>query len=122
MAQEITLRASLSYAKSGRATAADSGELAIDMSGTKHLDTVQTVGTSEEALQLGEAGAASSHYWIKNLDATNPVDLKPASGGAVTTRILPGRVAVGQFAPGVSAPFVQAITASVDIRILLVQA
>lgn len=121
MANEITLSASLSFAKSGRSAQADSGAIAIDMTGTKSLDTVQTVGTVEEALVLGEVPAASAHYWIKNLDATNPVDLKPATGGAVTTRILPGRVALGQFGPSVSAPFVQAITAAVDIHIVLVQ-
>ena len=121
MAQEIMLRAALSFAKSGRAVSADSLDIVVDMAGTKGLDTVQTVGTTEEALVLGEVTAASTHYWIKNLDATNPVDLKPATGGTVTTRILPGRVAMGQFGPSVSAPFVQAITAPVDIRVVLVQ-
>jgi hypothetical protein len=121
MSQEITLRAALSFAKSGRSAFADSLDVSIDMAGTKGLDTVQTVGTTEEALVLGEVPAASAHYWIKNLDATNPVDLKPATGGTVTTRILPGRVAMGQFGPSVSAPFVQATTAPVDIRVVLIQ-
>lgn len=122
MSQEITIHAALSFAKSGRSASADSGDITVDMTGTKSLDTVQTIGTTEEALQLGEVTAPSTHYWIKNLDATNPVDLKPATGGTVTTRILPGRVAMGQFGPTVMAPFVQAITAPVDIRVVLIQA
>lgn len=121
MAEEIHIRAQLSCAKSGTAAAADSGELSVTMTGTKSLATQQTVGTSEEALLLGEVPAASAHYLIQNLDATNPVDLKPAASGTVTTRVLPGRVAMGQFGPGVAAPFVQAVTSPVDIRILLIQ-
>jgi hypothetical protein len=122
VSDEIRLRHQLSFAKSGRAAAADSGEVSATMTGTKHLATTQTVGTAEEALLLGEVPAANAHYYIENLDATNPVDLKPATGGTVTTRIGPGRVTSGQFGPSVSAPFVQAITAAVDIRILLIQA
>lgn len=122
MADEIRLRASLSFAKSGTAASMDTGELTVTMTGTKHLATRQTVGITEEALLLGEVPAASAHYMIWNLDSTNPVDLRPATGGTVTTRIGPGRVAAGQFGPSVAAPFVIAITAPVDIKILLIQA
>ena len=122
MADEIRLRAALSFAKSGRAAAADSGELSIAMTGTKHLETTQTVNTSEEALQLGEVPAAGAWYWIENLHATNWVDLKPAAGGTVTTRILAGKVVTGTFGPSVSAPYVVAQDASTDIKVLLIQA
>jgi hypothetical protein len=122
VADEIRLRAQLSFANSGRSGAADSGELSLSMTGTKSHRTIQTVGTAEEALGLGEVGAVNTHYWIRNLDATNPVDLKPATGGTVTTRIVAGRVATGQFGPGVTAPFVQASGAPVDIDVFLVQA
>ena len=122
MADEIRLRAQLSFARSGRAAAADTGELSAAMTGTKHLETTQTVTTTEEALVLGEVPAASAHYQIENLDSVNSCDLKPATGGTVTTRIGPGRVALGQFAPGVSAPFVQGVGGTIDIKVLLVQA
>jgi hypothetical protein len=122
MANEIRLRAQLSYAKSGRSGYADSGDIPFTMAGTHGLDTTQTVGTVEEALLLGEVLAASAHYYIENMDAANSVDLKPATGGTVTTTIGPGRVALGQFKSTVSAPFVQAIGAPVIIKILLVQA
>lgn len=122
MANEILLRVAISFAKGGSAGAADSGELILTMAGTKFLDTRQNVGTSEEALLLGECTAPNTHYWIRNLDTANPVDLKPAAGGTVTTRIPAGRVAYGQFGPSVTAPVVIAITAQVDIHVFLVQA
>lgn len=122
MADEIRIRAALSWAKSGSAGAGDSGELSVTMSGTKGLETRQTVAITEEALVLGEVTAANAHYWIRNNDASNPVDLKPAAGGTVTTRIWPGMVVMGRFGPSVTAPFVIAITAPVDIDVKLVQA
>lgn len=122
MADEIRIRASISWAKSGAAGAGDSGELSVTMAGTKGLETRQTVGIVEEALVLGEVPAADAHYWIRNNDAANAVDLKPAAGGTVTTRIAPGFVVMGRFGPSVTAPFVIAITAPVDIDIKLAQA
>lgn len=123
MADEIRIRAQLSFAKSGRSASADSGELSITMAGSKGFQTQQTVGfAAEEALLLGEVPSANAYYCIENLDATNRVDLKPAAGGTVTTSIAPGGVALGQFGPAVAAPFVQANVAAVDILITLVQA
>lgn len=122
MASEIILRAALSWAKSGTSGGRDSRDIVVSMAGTKGLETRQTVGTSEEALLLGEVPAASAHFWIRNLDATNTVTLKPATGGAATVSIGPGRVVCGQFASTVSAPFVQASVAPCDIEIVLVQA
>lgn len=121
MANEIRLRGQLSFAKSGRSGAADSGDLPVTMAGTNYLETTQTVGTSEEALFLGDVPAPNAHYQIENLDATNSVDLKPATGGTATTTIGPGRVALGQFKSTVTAPFVQAIGAPVAIKVFLVQ-
>lgn len=122
MADEIRLRAALSFAKSGKGAAADSGEKSITMSGTDYWQGTQTVGTAEEALILGDVTAANAYYHIENLDATNRVDLKPATGGTVTTQIGAGKSAVGQFGPGVTAPFVQANTAPVEIKVLIVEA
>lgn len=123
MADEIRIRAQLSFSKSGRSAAADSGEITRTMAGSKGFETQQTVGfAAEEPLLLGEVPAANAYYQIENLDATNRVDLKPSAGGDVTTQIAAGSVALGQFGPAVAAPQVQANAAAVDIRITLVQA
>lgn len=121
MADEIRIRAQLSGAKSGRAVRADSGEISITQTGNHYLQTTQSVATTEEALVLGEVPPAGAHFLIENLDAANPVDLRPASGGTATIRIAAGRCAMGQFGPSVSAPFVIAITAAVVIRVTLAQ-
>lgn len=122
MADEIRIRAALSFAKSGKGAGADSGEKSITMAGTDYWQGTQTVGTAEEALILGDVAAANAFYLIENLDSTNRVDLKPAAGGTVTTQIGAGKPAVGQFGPSVVAPYVQANTAPVEIKILIVEA
>lgn len=122
MADEIRLRAALSFAKAGKGAAADSGEKSIVMTGTDYWQGSQTVGTAEEALILGDVTAANAYYHIENLDATNRVDLKPAAGGVVTTQIGAGKSIVGQFGPSITAPYVQANTASVEIKVLIVEA
>lgn len=122
MADEIRLRAQLSFAKSGKSAHADSGEISATMAGGDYFQGNQTVGTSEEALLIGDISVANSFYMIENLHATNRVDLKPAAGGTVTTQIAAGRCAVGQFGPLVTAPFVIAITTAVEIKITLIEA
>lgn len=121
MADEISIRAQLSWAKGGLAGRGDTGEISITMAGNLGSSHPQEVGNADELLKLGDlTTAANAHYWIFNTDATNSVDLKPAMGGTVTTRIGPGRVALGQFGPSVSAPAVisSAGTPRIDIRIV----
>jgi len=123
MADEIRLRASLSFAKSGAFGARDSGDISVTMSGNDGLLTQQTVGTSEEALGLGEVSPANGYLYICNLDATNYVTVKPASGGSATVNpiVKAGQASLITFGSGVTAPFVQANTAPVRIEYLLVE-
>lgn len=122
MANEIIARASLSVAKSGTFQFRDSRDVPFTMTGTYALSTTQTVGTSAEALLLGELTAARAWYWIKNIDSTNIVHLLPASGGTPTTSIGPGEFILGRFTSSITAPFVQALVAPCIIDVLLVQA
>ena len=122
MASEITIRGLLAFSK-GDAAKFDQGEILATMTGTKWLEGRQTVGTAEEALILGEVPAGSALILIKNRDASNKVQIKPASGGVVLIEVLAGETS-GPFrcAAAVTAPVVQAVTARVDISYLLVSA
>jgi hypothetical protein len=123
MADEIRIRAALSFAKSGKGAAADSGEKSVAMSGIDYWQGTQTVGTAEEPLNLGDVTPANAYYQIENLDATSRVDLKPAAGGTVTTQIGAGKSVVGQFGPSVVAPYVQSGgAAAAEIKVLIVEA
>lgn len=69
------------------------------------------IGTSEEALKLGELTALG---WclFKNLDSTNYVELRVSTGGAKFAKVPPLGVALFYFAADVTAPYAIANTAA----------
>lgn len=122
MAAEITIRGLLSFMK-GDAAKFDQGEILVTMAGTKWLEARQTIGTTAEALNLGEVPAGSAWLVIKNRDTTNKVFVLPASGGVALIEVQAGETSGPfRFASTVTAPFVQAVTGPVDISYLLVSA
>jgi hypothetical protein len=123
MANELKVFGSAVFTKGGSSLVIEMpAPVSVTITGTQGIKAVQSVGTSEEALILGEVSAAGGWYFIRNLDATNVVTLKPASGGTATTRVNPGEFAMGRFATTVSAPFVQSNTTAALIEYLLVPA
>ncbi len=122
MANEITIRGLLAFAK-GDAAKFDQGEISVSMNGAKWLEARQTVGTTAEALNLGEVSAGSAWLIIVNRDPSNKVLVLPASGGVAMIEVQAGETSGPfRFASTVTAPFVQAVTAAVDISYLLVSA
>lgn len=121
MANEITRTASLQFAKGNVAAVAFSeASKNSNVSGTRYHRTVQQIGTSEEALGLGEL-ASLGYCMIKNLDATNYVEIKTATSGTAFLKLKPGECALFRFGSGVTAPFAQANTAAVSIEIMIVE-
>ena len=122
MALEITYRGKLAYSK-GDADSFDFGDLTATMTGSKALRTRQTVTTTPEALGLGEVSPASAWFICKNLDATNNLLVRPATGVVPLTEVRPGEVSGPyRFASTVTAPFVESSAGSVDFTFLLVSA
>lgn len=73
MANEITIAATLSIARNG-ATLVGSGNFNIDQVGLASASNVQAIGTTTEALDIGDI-TAIGFLFVKNLDATNYVEL-----------------------------------------------
>lgn len=94
----------------------------------KAVKLVQTVGTAEEALNLGDlTGATIKYVFLRNLDYTNYIQLRKATGEAACMRLEAdvnqdgtGGVAVIPWESGVTAPFVIANTAACDLEILII--
>ena len=78
MASELSLVASASQTKNG-ATYSASYTKTVDVSGNTPVAAVQSIGTADETLSLGEI---SSIGWFiaKNLDATNFIEIGHTSG------------------------------------------
>lgn len=117
MANEIEVRGRLTFAKTGASGGIDAAGT-FTLSGTKFQMGRQNVGTSEEALILGDA-AAGGWVFIKNLDATNYVSLRSGTGATDVIRINAGEFAMFRLHGSSTAPYVIANTAAVEIEYLV---
>ncbi len=122
MANEIALRVQVAAAKTGWAAALDTLVLALTMAGSKGFENQQTVGTVEEALLLGDTAAANTLLVGRNLDATNFITIKPATGGTALTEVRAGQPVVIRFTSTITAPFVQADSAPCEFQYVLIPA
>ena len=95
MANEIQISAQLLCSKNGSSIAC-SGSKTITMAGEPANKTTQIIGTTTEALALGDV-SAPGYVYIKNNDATNFVRIglvtAVTSGNALIT-LLPGEFAL----------------------------
>lgn len=121
MADELTLTASFAYSKSSTSLSLVVNGLQVDVSGTAALHARQTVGTSEEALNLGDVTAVG-YLIVVNRDDTNFVEIRPGTGVADLIKIGAGEVALFRLATTATAPYVIADTASCQIEYILLSA
>lgn len=117
MADELTLGGlTVAFAKSGSPSVNfTAGTLTIDVSGAQVMDNVQNIGTSEEAILLGDV--ASGGYWfVQNLDATNFVELRSGTGATDFIKLLAGEWAIFRTSGDASAPYAIADTGACNVR------
>jgi hypothetical protein len=126
MANEITVTASLNYTNSAASIASQTltikspGKFSITGSDfTQSTMSVPTTagGTAIPRASLGTPGWAM----IKNLDATNYVEILSAVAGTVMIRLNANEVALFRFAQGITAPAAIANTAAVIIEYLFLE-
>lgn len=118
MANELTLTVSLKWVEGDLNVSRTINGLRIDTAGVKHYDAVQNIGTSEEAITLGEA-AAGGYMLLENLDATNFIEIRPATGVADLIKLLPGDIALFRLT-GDSVPFALANTLACNMRVTII--
>ncbi len=120
MANELTISApAVSYEDTfGVLASIDIPALSITLSTKKVVQTKQTVGTSEEPLIIGDV-VSLGYCVIINRDDTNFVNVKVGTGGAIFSKLLPGRWLIVPLGSGAQAPYVIADTATCDIEIFL---
>lgn len=119
MSNELTLAVSLSFKKGDVDVSFGKGGLKFDVTGTKFVHLKQSVGTSEEALDLGDLGTPG-YCIMYNHDSTNYVDARPGTGENDLVRVPAGGLALFYIAS--AAPFVIANTASCELEFLIVEA
>jgi hypothetical protein len=104
MANEISLNGRISFSKSS-----SSGGLSCDVfptfAGSKFTRGRQAIGTSEEAIQLGEATGGGGWFFAVNRDGTNSIHIRQASGAANFCTLGPGEFCSFRFSTATTAPY-----------------
>jgi hypothetical protein len=115
MANEISISLSLSVSKNG-ATASASNAIQITMSGNNFINNVQTVGTSNEAILVGDV-AGGGFVYCKNTDATNYIEISLDNAQAqVVAKLLPGEFCI--FKPETDTLYAKANTGPVNLQVI----
>lgn len=119
MANENTIGATLKFLKGESDILFAKSGILQDVAGDDYVKRTQTVGTSEEALGLGDL-TSPGYILMFNRDATNYVAIRPGTGENDLIRVPPGGVAL--FYCHASAPFIIANTANCQVEYLLIEA
>jgi hypothetical protein len=116
VSKELTVNAWVRFQKGDVDVSLGKNGLRLDMSGDDYMRFEQLVGITEEALILGDV--TPGVVLIKNLDNTNFVSLRRASGEGNCLKIKAGEC--WPFRLAAAAPFVIADTAPVRIEVLII--
>lgn len=120
MANEISYTANLSATKSNLSLSRASGTLRADLTGAKFYNAVQNIGTSYEAIAIGDV-ASAGFAWFKNHDATNYVEigLEVSAAFYAFVKLKPGEVWMGRLAT--TTIFGRANTGAVNLETMLIE-
>ncbi|HVK10862.1 MAG TPA: hypothetical protein VM597_18985, partial [Gemmataceae bacterium] len=100
MANEVTTTTTLFYSDSAEQEMTSGTEnFQRSVSTKRPVKHTQNIGTSEEAITLGDGGTIKELY-LRNLDATNYVEIKTGTGGVITDKLLPGEDCIHRLGSG----------------------
>ena len=118
MANEITVQVTLSATKSG-ATVTGTCQLSENMAGGQFISNVQIVGTSNEALTLGDVSTIG-YVFCKNLDEVNYIEVSLDTAQAqLVAKLLPGECCL--FKPGTITLYAKANTDPVNLQVVALE-
>lgn len=119
MAAELSLSGlTIAFTKTGvPSVSLTASTITPTVTGNEIMDNVQAVGTSEEAILMGDV-PAGGYCFVQNLDSTNFVELRSGTGGTDFIRLLAAEWAIFRLSPDATAPFAIADTAACNVRFL----
>lgn len=116
MADELTVSAKLNFTKGGVSVALGKTGLQVDVAGDEFTHLIQTIGTTEESLNLGDVSSPGFCILV-NLDSTNFVELRPGSAKDDMIKLKPGEVAMFRLAT--STPYAIADTGACRVQFIV---
>lgn len=119
MADELTIRTSLSYVNAGVSAALDSGTSAkVTVATNRYVRGTFLIETTGNNLDLG--GVVSiGYYIIHNTDSTNYITIAPSNVAPAMVRLKAGEWACFRFDPGLT-PYMVANGSDVLVETILV--
>lgn len=131
MANEITVSAALLYSDlTGTRQSMQVTDLGVDPAGQRVVRLKQNVGTTPEAIVLGDLTSLGYAIFV-NRDPTNYIELLTGVGGVAFAKLPPrdatkpgdqSHVALFHFGSGVTAPYARANTAACDLDVFIIEA
>lgn len=119
MANELTINLTMEYDDGISSEDAQVTDFLKSVSDLRFHKTIQTVGTSEEPLLLGDLSALGFCVLI-NKDPTNYVDIKVGTAGAIFARLFPnGGPAMLYLGGGAQVPYAIANTNPCKILVFI---
>src|SRR5688572_12061433 len=121
MANEISKAATITASKGGASVSHAAVTKQLTMSGTDMINATQLIGTSTEAIVLGDIANGHCHIRIINLDSTNYVEIglnTPVT--QIFAKLLPGDMCL--FSPPTNVIYALANTAACLCQITAVEA
>lgn len=118
MANEITLGLSLAYQKGTANISIACSGTQLSVTGSKFIHNVQAIGTSVEAISIGDIGTAGYMVAI-NRDATNFITIRAGSSGADVIKLKAGEWAMFRLAT--STPYAIADTGACNLEYLIIE-
>lgn len=121
MANEITLSINITFAKGGSEEsfrAADA--MKIDVTGSRFMHNRQEIGTSEEAIDIGDV-STGGYFVAVNRDVTNFVEIRSGTGTTDVVKLKAGEACAFRMSADSNAPFALADTAPVELEYLLIE-
>ena len=120
MSKEITVAGRLVFDDGKTRVAFHKGAIEIDSSGKQVIHHVQSIGTSEGALDLGDFTSLGVAMFY-NRDAKNFVEIRPAAGVADFLKLKPGEFAGPMRLASDAAPRAIANTAAVELEYIIIE-
>ncbi len=120
LSNEIQINANILYEDSeGTSVPLGVSNLLASVATKKQIATKQSIGTTEEEINLAEVVSPGWAFFI-NRDATNYIDLLTNTGGDRFARLQPGECAMLPLGPDAQIPFAIAHTAACQLEYLII--
>ena len=119
MADEITAQFYLKFDKTNATPQMSPSSQSVDVTGSNYAQGTQEIGTSAEAIRLGDIGTPG-YIMAHNLDSTNYIEIGyDDTGFKPTVKLKPDEWALFRLAP--ATPQAKADTAACDLEYLLIE-